>query len=324
MNSSLGCLLVTGASGFLGSEVVSLARAAGWRVRTLVRNSQTQMECADTFRGDISDPSVLQKACEGVSAVVHAAGLAHVFGRRAKDWTNFNAINETGTANLVDAAVNAGVSQIVLASSVAVYGMHTNEKCDEKTPCTPQGPYATSKWRGEIKAAESIANWPGSLRILRLATIYGEGDRGNVARLIHAIKRGRFIWPGPSLNQKSLIYKTDAARSCLRALQRPVSGCEIFNVSAQPVSMREIVTSICEALGRPAPRLQVPSTLLRTAEAILGGPHHVGAWSQQLQKLIRDDVYDASKFEAAFDFHPAMSLSEGLRRQVNSIQSHTM
>jgi nucleoside-diphosphate-sugar epimerase len=291
-------------------------------VRTLVRNSQTQIKCADTFIGDISDPNVLQKACEGVSAVVHAAGLAHVFGRRAKDWSNFNAINETGTANLVDAAVNAGVSQIILASSVAVYGIHTSEKCDEKTPCNPQGPYATSKWRGEIKAAESAANWPGSLRILRLATIYGEGDRGNVARLIHAIKRGRFIWPGPCLNQKSLIYKTDAARSFLRALQRPVSGCEIFNVSAQPVSMREIVISICEALERPAPRLRVPSTLLRTAAAILGGPNHIGAWSQQLQKLTRDDVYDASKFEAAFDFHPDVSLSEGLSRQVNSIQSH--
>jgi len=315
--------MVTGASGFLGSEIVRLARTAGWRVRALVRNPRKQVEGIEIIQGDIADSLVLRRACEGVSAIVHAAGLAHVFGPEAKDPTRFNAVNEAGTGNVVDAALESGVPHIVLVSSVSVYGSYSGAKCNETVPCHPQGPYAISKWRGELKATERITRGRGSLTILRFATIYGEGDRGNVAKLIGALDRGRFIWPGSGLNQKSLIYKEDAARACLRALEYTVSGTEIFNVSAQSATMREIVSAICQALGRPIPRLGIPSVLLKAAEAMsrrMGDPGQLG---QRLQKFIHDDVYDGSKFEATFDFWPAISLSEGMRREVNFLRART-
>jgi len=163
----------------------------------------------------------------------------------------------------------------------------------------------------------------GSLTILRFATIYGEGDRGNVAKLIGALDRGLFIWPGSGLNQKSLIYKEDAARACLGALRCPVSGAEVFNVSAQPATMREIVSSICQALGRPVPRLTIPLSLLKAAGAIsrtMGAPGHL---DRRLQQFIRDDVYDGAKFEATFGFCPTVSLSEGIRREVDYLRSQT-
>jgi nucleoside-diphosphate-sugar epimerase len=312
--------MVTGASGFLGSEIVSLARAAGWRVRAFDRDLRTQVEGVETIKGDIADSAGLRKACEGVSDVIHAAGLAHVFGPAAKDPTLFNAVNETGTGKVVDAALESGVSHIVLVSSVSVYGSYLGTKCDETEPCHPQGPYAISKWRGELKAAERVAKGLGSLTILRFATIYGEGDRGNVAKLIRALENGYFIWPGSGLNKKSLIYKQDAAHACLRALQRTVSGTEIFNVTAQPATMREIVSAICQALDHPAPRLEIPSALLKAAAAISRGLGDPGQLAQRLLKFIRDDVYDGSKFEAAVDFCPAISLSEGMRREVSFLR----
>jgi len=313
-------VLVTGASGFLGSEIVRLASAMGWRVRVLVRNPQKHVDGVETVQGDIADSVVLCRACEGVSAVVHAAGLAHVFGSAAKDFARFHAVNATGTAKLIDAAVEAGVPHIVLVSSVSVYGDYLGTKCDETAPCHPKGPYATSKWQAEIEGTERILAAQASLTILRMATIYGEGDRGNVAKLIGALGQGQFIWPGSGLNQKSLIYKQDAARACLAALERPVSGTEIFNVTAQPATMREIVAAICHALGRPIPRFGIPSAVLETAAAIfhwIGDPGQLG---QRLRKFVHDDVYDGAKFADAFDFSPRVSLEQGLFREVKSIK----
>jgi len=311
--------MITGATGFLGAEIVTHARAAGWRVRALVRNPQPQARLVETLVGDLDDSVALRRACEGASAVVHAAGLAHVVGARARDFASFNLVNEVGTDKVVSAALEAGVPHIVLISSVSVYGSHGGAQCDETAPCNPQGPYATSKWRGELIAAER-AKGRASLTILRFATIYGEGDRGNVARLIGAIDRGHFIWPGSGLNRKCLIFKEDAARACLKALECPSPGTEIFNVSAEPATVKEIVSAICQALGRPVPGLRIPPVLLNVADAVsrtLGDP---GQISHRIQKFVRDDVYSRSKFENIYHFCPKVTLSEGLQREVRFLR----
>jgi nucleoside-diphosphate-sugar epimerase len=170
--------------------------------------------------------------------------------------------------------------------------------------------------RAESSAIEIVSKGTASLAILRLATIYGEGDRGNVAKLIRALDKGRFVWVGSGNNQKSLIYKEDAARGCLGALNPTGSKVEIYNVSSMPATVGHIVATICEALERPFPRFAVPQFFVRAASAILragGDPAQLG---RRLEKFIAEDVYSGSKFERAFGFHPAIELSEGIRRQV--------
>ena len=317
-------LLITGASGFLGSRIVSMAHEAGWTVRALNRTRRLEIKEVETYVGDIGDVAMLRKASEGVAAIVHAAGLAHVFGARSKDSAPFYEVNEAGTGNVVEAALDAGVSHIVLVSSVSVYGSYPGIECDETIPCRPQGHYAISKRRGELKAIERMAKGEGALSILRFATIYGEGDRGNVAKLIRALDRGRFVWPGSGLNQKSLIYKEDAARACLCALERPTPGTQVFNVSSAHASMREIVTAICQALGRPIPRLEIPLPFLKASGAIaraIGDPGHV---NKRLRKFIHDDVYSGAKFNEAFSFIGAVSLGEGMRREVDWLKGHSV
>jgi nucleoside-diphosphate-sugar epimerase len=324
MTSSPKQLLVTGASGFLGSRIVDLALHAGWQVRAFNRSPQAQIKEVETFVGDIGDSALLRKASGGVRAIVHAAGLAHVFGPSAKDSDGFNAVNEVGTGNVVDAALEFGVPHIILISSVAVYGSYRGTQCDETAPCYPQGPYAISKWRGELRAIERIGRGRGSLTILRFATIYGEGDRGNVAKLIGALDQGHFIWPGSGSNQKSLLYREDAARACLRVLESPVSGINVFNISARPATMREVVLTICHALGRPIPRFGIPLAVLKAAGSICRKIGDPGQLDQRLHRFIHDDVYDGSKFEATFDFVPAISLPEGIRREVAFLRADAL
>jgi len=309
-------ILITGASGFLGSEILRLALASGWKVRALVRSWENEGKDVEIVCGDITDLDVVRRACENVSAVVHTAGLAHVFRPRKKDLARLLRVNENGTATVARAAVELGVPKVVVTSSVSVYGVYTGSECDETEPCHPQSYYAMSKLLAEQRAMELMANSQCSLGILRLATIYGEGDRGNVSKLISALDKRRFIWPGDGLNRKSLIYKEDAARACLRALEDVNPGVNIFNVSAQPVTMREIVLAVCQALGRPVPHLVIPTASLKAVTTIartLGDPGQLG---RRLEKFIRDDVYSNAKFTNTFNFFPITPLIDGISKEV--------
>jgi len=314
-------ILITGASGFLGSEIVAAARNHGWSVRAFDRNHGSHPDDVEAVIGDLKNYDSLRNACEGVSAIVHAAGLAHLFGRAAKDAACFDEVNEQGTACVAKAAAETGVRNMVLVSSVSVYGSYAGDSCNEDRPCHPTSPYAVSKWKGERQAILQASASACSLSILRFATIYGEGDRGNVARLIRSLQRGRFVWPGRGLNRKSLIYKTDAALACVRALNCPSPGVRTFNVSSSPANMREIVSAICDSLRRPVPRLTIPLPVITAAAAcsrILGDPADL---SGKLAKFIRDDVYDASRFNSVFQFQPGTPLVEGLRLEVEYLLS---
>src|SRR5690606_24466233 len=113
------------------------------------------------------------------------------------------------------------------------------------------------KWEAEQRLIEVCRGSQMQAVILRLATLYGEGDRGNVARLMSAIDRGRFVWVGRGLNRKSLVHVDDAARACvLAATQSPSSSFDkttVFNVAAPPVAMRQVVESLATTLHRPIP-----------------------------------------------------------------------
>lgn len=314
-------LMVTGACGFLGSEIVRQAVAGGWNVCAFGRKRGQLPGEVEFIEGDIGDSKAMTKSFAGVAALIHAAGLAHVFGPGAKDATRFDAVNETGTANVMEAARTSGVSHIIIVSSVSVYGNYLGDSCDENVPCQPQSPYAKSKWKGELRALECAAKGGTVVTILRFATIYGEGDRGNVAKLICALRSGRFVWPGSGINRKSLIHKEDAARACLLALERHPSSSDIYNVSAPPVSMKEVVSTISEALGRPVPRICIPLALLWFGGAIARAIGDPGQLEQRLHKFIHDDVYDGSRFESAFDYATEVRLTEGIRREVESLIS---
>ena len=100
-----------------------------------------------------------------------------------------------------------------------------------------------------------------ALTILRLATLYGEGDPGNVGRLMRTLDRGRFLWIGDGSNRESLWYRGDAARACMAVAERPASGINIYNISAPACTMREIVDGIADALGKHPFPVRVPATL---------------------------------------------------------------
>jgi nucleoside-diphosphate-sugar epimerase len=312
-----GPVLITGANGFLGREIVAQAVHSGMQVRATDCVPRSPVSSLDYFAADILEPDSLAPLLCGVAVVVHVAGLAHIFSKSKVKVAPFKAVNETGTANVARAAAKAGVRHFILISSVSVYGGSRNDGAEDSGYC-PQGPYAHSKYQAEQRAIE-IAEASGmALTILRLATLFGEGDPGNVARLMRSIDRGRFIWVGNGSNRKSLLHREDAARACLKVIQNPASGVNIYNVSSPPCTMREVVEGLAGALNRRVPSFNVPGTLVRGISWLLsvfpiGRLQTLGAIAQ---KWLADDVYDATRFARAFDFQPNVDLADGLRREV--------
>jgi nucleoside-diphosphate-sugar epimerase len=327
LTSNQSIVLVTGAGGFLGSEIVRQIAQTGMRIRATDKIEILRFSGIDYCRADILNPESLKPIMKNVEVVIHAAGLAHVFDKSNASSVSFKAVNEIGTENILRAAMMKGVQHIILISSVAVYGS-CGARGDEDSSCQPEGPYAESKWQAEQRAIEITRNTENALTILRMATIYGEGDPGNVGRLMKAIDRRRFVWVGNGSNRKSLIHREDAARSCVTVLQTPIRGIHIYNVSAPPCTMRDIVENLALALGRPIPRWHIPGSLaLRLAwmgKGLSRGQGRFWNFYTTLKKWLEDDIYDTSKFEKKFNFKTQVSLVQGLKREVAWYRSQTL
>lgn len=316
----MACVLITGGTGFLGSAVIDQALSSGLQVRALFRGVAPGQREVEWVRGDVLVQESLFSAMRGVDCVIHAAGLAHVFDRSRATCSGFARCNEIGTLIVARVAAETGVRHVILASSVAVYGRRHKPTRGEAAPCYPETPYAESKWRAERRAAEIAEQSGMRLTVLRLATLYGEGDPGNIARLIRLIDRRRFVWIGDGGNRKSLLYRGDAAHAILRVVCSRGVGTETYNVSGRPCTVRELVECIASALGQPSPVWRVPAALVdgatRWASKLTGRRGIFGTAEAAIRMWLSDDVYDSRKFESVFDFKANIDLGEGIRREV--------
>jgi nucleoside-diphosphate-sugar epimerase len=309
--------LVTGANGFLGSAIIARALQIGIELRATDRGRHSVPEGPEYFPADILELERHSEIFTGVDVAIHAAGLAHVFHAGPLASTAFKQINETGTACAARAAARAGVGHFVLVSSVSVYG-GSRAGGGEDSGCQPGDAYSESKLNAERRAAEIAEATGMRLTVLRLATLYGEGDPGNVGRLMRAIDRGRFLWIGDGSNRKSLLHRDDAARACLLAARKPPVARAVYNVSAPACRMREVVEGLAAALGRRIPPVQVPALLARdlSAAAAAFAPKRLGGIHAYVTKWLAEDVYDSGRFDRTFEYQTKVSLAEGLAREV--------
>jgi nucleoside-diphosphate-sugar epimerase len=211
---------------------------------------------------------------------------------------------------------------------------------DEDAPCAPATAYARSKLEGE-QVATALADRHGlRLTIVRPATVFGAGDPGSVAQLARLLRANRFLWIGAGTNRKSLTHVDDLAAAVVRLAFAPDEGSgsgksggarreaastgpETYNIAGPPVSMRDIVETLSDALGRRSPRIGVPERIARFALRVTAPLAHRGRpaggllrWApDRLSAWLSDDVYAAAKYEARFGPVSRMDWREGLRRE---------
>lgn len=324
-------IIVTGATGFIGKEIVAELKRKKYKIvqigRTPKNTEQTEAEFYKTDIRNAADVNQL-KNLKAADAVIHAAGLAHQFGKIEK--AKFQKTNVEGTRNILELATTLGVKHFVLISSTAIYGTEKkisgNVKIvDENAAAQPQTFYAESKLEAENLAMQHCAQNNINLTIFRLAPVIGEENAGNVQRMIESIDSRRFVWIGKGENYKSLIYKSDVARACEKILAEKKNGTEIFNLAAEPVVMRDFVAQTAKYLNRRIPKIIFPPSLFeavfRLNESTLK-IKKIQKLSVTIEKWLSDDVYSAKKIERVYGFKTETSISEALRKQIEWHRKH--
>ncbi|MBX3267547.1 MAG: NAD-dependent epimerase/dehydratase family protein [Acidobacteria bacterium] len=313
-------ILVTGATGFIGGTVLEELRTAGLDVVGTSRNSFDDVH--DILTLDIADRHAVEKlfAEQSFDGVVHCAGIAHRFGETAD--SVYREVNVEGTRNVARAAREHAVPKFILMSSVLVYGGggDSSSPRQETDAKLPRDAYAQSKLDAELAAQEEFAGSSSALLVLRPAPVVGEGSKGNFAKLVNAIARGRFLWLGSGRNQKSLTYVGDISAACRSFLTESSNEqLQILNIASPPASMAEIVNAISDELGRAVPRFQVPELFARIASEagkLIGGPF--GRMSGSIETWLSEDVYSTAAFAEAFPELNQTPILEAVRLAVRA------
>lgn len=324
-------VLVTGATGYIGREIVSELLENDYQVVALgnSKNIPAEMEQTNVVfrRADITDCKNLLdlETFEGVDALIHAAGLAHQFGDTSKE--DFDAVNVKGTENVVRLALKLKIKHFILIGSTAVYGIAEAPKgkegkplvFDEDAPVAPQTLYAASKLESEMVCRRICEANRMALTIFRLAPVLGEANVGNAARLIEAIDKNRFLWIGDGENLKTLIYKRDVARACAWLIEKKSNGTEIYNLANEPIKMKDFVGEISSRLNRRIFPLTIPAFFLRAVFSMNSktlNARKIDKISDTIEKWLSDDIYSAAKIAEVYGFQPSVSTREAITRQV--------
>lgn len=308
-------VLITGATGFVGGEILQKLYSDGFEVLGTSKSGAKNND-RKIIKADITDFENLTKnLTNDFDAVIHSAGLAHQFGNIDRSF--FENVNVKGTKNIADLAVRAGAKQFILISSTAVYGSHKTE-IDESAECRADTDYAKSKLEGEIVCREICEKNNIGLTIFRLTPVLGEKGIGNVPRLIGAIDNRRFLWVGDGKNKKSLIYVGDIADACRLVLERKKRGTEVFNLSAEPVEMRELVSIISRSLDKKIPAISIPEFVPRffidSNDKIIRSKR-LGKLLKIFDNWLADNIYSAEKIKAEYGFEAKTTIEDAVRKQ---------
>jgi nucleoside-diphosphate-sugar epimerase len=254
-------ILVTGASGFLGRNLVPRLVGAGYRVRLAARpgSDVTQLlgpavEVAHI--ADITDEAGLTAACRGCDAVIHAAAHFRMWGPQLTFWQT----NVAGTAAVLAAIEDAGVPRLVHVSSIVVVGrVVPGRLVDEAHPCQPLDAYQRTKLEAERLALAYARYRHLEVVVVRPGALYGPWGEYAFNRLFFVEPlRGWRIRVNGGRHITFPAYAGDVAAGIIAALEKGRSG-EIYHLSGEPLTHNEVNNTISDLAGISRWRCNVPT-----------------------------------------------------------------
>lgn len=332
-------VMITGATGFIGSHIARVFCENQVKVGCLTRNSSSRDSLEgldlDLRSGDLRNVEELGQAFSGYNWVIHNAAKVADWGT----YEEFYQTNVVGTVNVLRACRQAGIKNVLLTGSNSVYGEENS--ClvkDEESPYQSHYPYfgepffpcklnyyRDTKALAKEAALSFAAKYGLNLTILEPVWVYGEREfNTGFYEYLKTAKSGIPLLPGRQGNKFHVIYAGDLARAFFLAYTRSLSGTHCFLIgNEQPESMERIYGLFCSAAGLKKPGnlpksliypwaflLELCFTLVRAKQPPLLTRGRVNMFYDNIE-------FSVAKAEKILGFRNSFSLEEGIRRTVS-------
>ena len=315
-------VLVTGATGFIGSHLIPVLHQQGWQITATVRNNSRKLPSIPMKSinvGEIDGNTDWNQSLKRINSVIHLGGRAHILKEQVPDpEVEFLRVNTEGTANLVQQAIQAGVKHFIFISSIGAMATLSDQILRENLPPHPDTPYGRSK----LKAEQALINLAGQSKmtwtILRPPLVYGAGNPGNMASLVKLIKKGLPLPFGLVNNCRSFLYVGNLVDALTICLSHPNAKNKTFLISdGHDLSTPQIIDKIAHHLQRSVPMLPIPPYFLKLAgnlgssiELLLKRPLFLNRPS--IDRLLGSLVVDSSYIRHSLHWKPPYTLDQGL------------
>ncbi len=313
-------ILVTGATGFLGSALVTELLKQKQPVRILARDEKKACqqfgEAVTITLGDITDAKQVKRAVDGATIIYHLAGRLY---HPSVPTELYRSTHIEGTRNLLNACQGQSqLQRIVHCSTTGVYGVTGNTPAVEDAPFAPTNPYEATKLEAELLALQAYQEQGLPVSIVRPGLVYGPGDL-HLLSFFSSIKKGLFrvIDGGKALLHP--VYIDDMTTAFLLCAERPEAPGRAYNIAgARPVSVRELATAIAHTLGKELPGGSIPLWLANLASdifSLLPGLRGEQAplTRSRVKFLTNSRVYDINRAKTELGYAPKIDLEEGMK-----------
>jgi dTDP-glucose 4,6-dehydratase len=308
-------VLITGASGFIGSHTVESALDRGYSVRVFLRYNSTgyvgnlrflgkKLKEIEIFWGDIRDYTSVLRAVKGVDYVIHLAAQISV-PYSFQNPIDFAMNNVVGTTNILKASVECGISKFVYTSTSEIFG-GSDEPLNEDSLRIPKSPYSASKVGADAMVKSFFYTYNLNTLILRPFNTFGprQSIRALIPWIIYQGLRSEKVKLGNLEPKRDFTYVKDTVEGILLALEKETEGGDEINLgTGRSFSVMEVVEVVSKVLGKDL-KVEVEEKFKRPKKA-------------EVFNLIADN----SKAKRFLGWEPRWSFEEGVRETVEYVRS---
>lgn len=322
-------ILVTGATGFLGSALVAELLKRRQAVRVLARDDKKARqqfgEAVTIIRGDITDAAPVRQAVAGASTIYHLAGRLY-HPHIAEEL--YRQTHVEGTRILLKACLGqTQLRRIVHASTTGVHGITGNSPATEDAPFAPTNAYEATKAEGELLALKACQEQGLPVTVARPGLVYGPGDL-HLLGFFRSIKKGLFRVIDGGKAPLHPVYIDDLIAALLLCTECSQAVGRSYNIAGERfVSVRELAAAIARALGKKLPAGSIPLWLANLASdvfALVPGMKGERAplTRSRVQFLTNSRMYNIGRATSELNYIPCIALEEGMRRTAEWYYAH--
>ncbi len=304
-------ILLTGHSGFIGSNLAKALLRHGYRMRAAGRRN-AQAPYHDFCKVGCIDINTDWSSClRDIETVIHLAARVHILDDQATDpLSEFRKTNTEATLNLARQAAKSGIRRFIYISTIKVNGQQTpcGIPFTENDPPQPEDHYALSKLEAENGLYEIAAQTGMEVVVIRPPLVYGPGVKANFLRMLELLYSGLPMPFGAINNQRSLLYIENLIDLIMVCIEHPNAANQLFLAAdGEDLSTAELLKRLSLFLGKPARLFKIPNWVMETGLKVAGK-------SDLATRLCGSLQVDISKAKKMLSWKPPYSVDEGLEK----------